>query len=72
MSKNDNTSYCFSIFGLIFDVFFCLLIKKIILGTDTIWQSMTKFLWAVWSVSTFPGMDKGETFLSWKMHIGMG
>ena len=32
--------YCFSIFGSIFGVLFCLLIKELILGCDTIWQSM--------------------------------
>ena len=64
-------AYCFNIFGSIFGALFCLLIKKLILGCDTIWQSMRKFLWAVWSVSTFPHMDKEETFLSWKLHIGM-
>ena len=64
-------AYCFSIFGSIFGVLFCLLIKKLILECDTIWQSMRKFLWAVWSVSTFPHMDKEETFLSWKLHIDM-
>ena len=64
-------AYCFSIFGLIFDVFFRLLIKKIILGCETIWKSMRKFLWAVWSVSIFPHMEKEETFFSWKLHIGI-
>ena len=46
-------AYCFSIFGSIFGALFCLLIKKLILECDTIWQSMRKFLQAVWSVSTF-------------------
>ena len=64
-------AYCFSIFGSIFDALFCLLIKRFILGCDTIWKSMGKFLWAAWSVSTLPHMDKEETFLSWKLHIGM-
>ena len=70
MSKNGNTSL-FNIFGSMFGVLFCLLIKKLILGCKTISQSMRKFLWAVWSVSTFPHMDKEETFLSWKLHIDM-
>ena len=50
--------YCFSIFGSIFGVLLYLFIKKFILGCDTIWQSMRKFLWAVGSVSIFPHMDK--------------
>ena len=62
MSKN---------FGSIFGALFCLPIKMFILGCDTIWQSMRKFLWALWSVSTFPQIDKEETFLSWKLHISM-
>ena len=65
-------AYCFNIFGSIFGVFFCLLIKKSILGSKTIWQSMRKFPYAVWSVMTFPHMDNDETFFfSWKLHIGM-
>ena len=64
-------AYCLSISGSIFGALYYLLIKKLILGCDTIWQSMRKFLWAVWSVSTFPHMDKEETFLSWKLHIDM-
>ena len=55
----------------LFGVLFCLLIKKFILGCDTIWQSMGKFLWGVGSVNTFPHMDKEEKFLSSKLHIGM-
>ena len=35
------------------------------------WQSIRKFLWAVWSVSIFLHMDKEETFLSWKLYIDM-
>ena len=64
-------TYCFSIFGSICGAFFCLHIKRLILGCDSIWQSMRKFPWAVWVFSTFPDMDKEETFLSWKLHIGM-
>ena len=64
-------AYCFNIFESIFGVLFSLLIRKLILGCKTIWQSMRKFLWAVWSVSTFPHMGKEETFLSWKLHISM-
>ena len=30
-------SYCFNIFGSIFGVLFCALIKKLILGSNTIW-----------------------------------
>ena len=65
-------AYCFSIFGSIFAALFFLLIKKLILECDNIWQSMRKFLWAVWSVITFAHMDKKETFLSWKLHINNG
>ena len=64
-------AYCFSIFESIFGVLFCVFIKKFILGCDTIWQSMRKFLWAVESVSTFPHISKEEKFLSSKMIIGM-
>ena len=64
-------AYCFSIFGSIFGALFSLLTKKLILGCDTIWQSMRKFPGAVWIVSTLPDMDKEETFLSWTLHIGM-
>ena len=64
-------AYRFSIFGSIFGALFCLLIEKLILECDTMWQSMRNFLWAVWSVSTFPNMDKEETFLSWKLHIDL-
>ena len=48
-------AYCFNIFGSISSVLFCLLIKKLILGCKTIWQSMR-------SVSTLPHMDKEEAF----------
>ena len=51
-------------FGSIFAALFCLVIEKLILGCDTICQSMRKFLWAVWNASTFPHMDKEEIFLS--------
>ena len=55
-------AYCFNIFGSIFGVLFCLLIKKLILGSKTIWQSMRKLPCAVWSVRTFPNIDKREIF----------
>ena len=64
-------AYCFSIFGSIFGVLFCLLIKKLIIEFDTIRQSMRKFLWAVWSVSTFPHMEKKERFLFMKERKGI-
>ena len=60
--KIEIPAYCFNIFGSIFGVLFCLLIKKLILGSKTIWQSMRKFPRSVWSVRTFPHMDKEETF----------
>ena len=71
MSRMAIPAYCFSIFESIFGVLFCLLIQKLILGCETIWQSMRKFLWAVWSVSIFLDMNKEETFLFWKLYIGM-
>ena len=40
-------AYCFNIFGSIFGDLFCLVIKKLILGSKTIWQSMRKFPWSV-------------------------
>ena len=55
-------AYCFNIFGSVFIVLFCLYIKKLILGCKTVWQSMRKSPCAVWSVSTFPHMDKEEAF----------
>ena len=55
-------AYCFTIFGSMFGVLFCLLIKKLILGSKTIWQSLRKFPCAVWSVRTFLNLDKEETF----------
>ena len=39
---------CFNIFGSIFDVLYYLLLTKLILWCKTIWQSLRKFLWAVW------------------------
>ena len=56
------TDYCFNIFGSIFSVLFCLLVKKSILGCKTVWQSMIKFPCPVWSVSTFPHINKEEAF----------
>ena len=56
-------AYCFNIFGSIFGVSFCLLIKKLILGCKTISQSMRKFPCAVWSARAFPDMDKKKIFL---------
>ena len=40
-------AYCFNIFGSIFGVLFCLLLQKLILGSKTIWESLTKFPCAV-------------------------
>ena len=61
-------AYCLSIFGSIFGALYYLLIKKLILGCDTIWQSMRKFLWAVLSMSAFPHMDWDETFFLKSAH----
>ena len=64
-------AYCFNFFGSIFGVFFFLLIIKWILGSKTIWQSMRKFLCAVWIVRTSSHMDKEERFFYWKLYIDM-
>ena len=64
-------AYFFNIFASIFGVFFCLLIKKLILRSKTIWQSMKEFPCAVWSVATFSHMNKEKIFFSWKPHIGV-
>ena len=64
-------AYCFNIFGSTFGVLFCLLIKKLILESETIWQSIKMFPCAVWSVRAFLHMDKEEMIFSWKLHIGM-
>ena len=55
-------AYCFNFSGSIFGGLFCLLIKKLILGSKTILQSMRKFPCAVLSVRTIPNMDKKKTF----------
>ena len=55
------TAPSFNIFGSVFGVLFWWLSKKLILITKNIWKNMRKFLWAVWSVKTFPDMDKEET-----------
>ena len=62
---------CFNIFGSIFGLLFSLLIKKLMLGSKTIWQSMRKFPCAIWSVRVFPHMDKEEIFFSQKLHVDM-
>ena len=64
-------AYYFNIFGSIFGVLFCLLLKKLILGSKTIWQSVRKFLCAIWSVRIFPHMDEKEKTFSWKLQVGM-
>ena len=55
-------AYGFNVFGLIFGVLFCLFIKKLIIGSKTVRQSMRKLPRAVWSVRTFPNMDKKKLF----------
>ena len=55
-------AYFFNIFASIFGVFFCLHIKKLILRSKTIWQSMKEFPCAVWSVTTFSHMNKEKRF----------
>ena len=60
--KTAIPTYCFNIFGSIFGVLFSLLIKKLILESKTIWQSMRTFSRAVRRVRRFPHMDKEETF----------
>ena len=69
--KIEVPDYCLNIFGSIFGVVFCLLIKKLILGSKTNSQNMRKFPCAVWSVKTFPHMDKEETFFFFFLDIGM-
>ena len=65
-------AYRFKIFRSIFGLLFCLLDKKLILRSKPIWQSMRKFSCAVWSVGTFPHMNKEETtFFSWKLRTGV-
>ena len=49
---------------------FCLIIKKLILGCKTIWQSIRKFPCAVWSVSTSSYGQRRNIF-SWKLHTCM-
>ena len=64
---------CFTIFRSNFGVLFCLLIKKLILGSKIIWQSMRKFPCAVWSVRAFPNTWTEKNFfflqISWNFNI---
>ena len=53
----------------IFGVLFCLLIEKLILENNTIWQSLRKFQYVVWSVATFPHMDKELIFFFLKTTV---
>ena len=58
-------SYYFNIIGSVFGFLFCLLIKKLkklILGSKTIWQSMRKFPCEIWSLATFGQRRNIETF----------
>ena len=52
-------AYCFHICGSAFGVLFCLLDGKLVLGSNIIWQSIREFF-TVWTVGTFPRMDKEE------------
>ena len=63
-------AYCFNTVGSMFGVLFRLLIKHLILGCKTL-TKYEKVSMSRWSLSTFPYIDKEETFLSWKLHIGM-
>ena len=70
--KIAKPAYCFNIFRPTFGLLFCLLDRKLILGSKPICQTMRKSPCAVWSVVTFPQMDKKEgTFFSWKLHTSM-
>ena len=51
----------------IFGVLFCLLIKKLMLENNTIWQSLRKFQYVVWGVATFSHIDKEGIFFSWNL-----
>ena len=51
--------YCFNIFGSIFGVLFCLLIKKLILGCKTVWQIMRQI------ISFYEQFEVWEHFLIW-------
>ena len=42
---------CFNILRSAFGLLFCLLDRKLILGSKTIWKSMGKFPYIVWSVA---------------------
>ena len=50
-------AYCFRIFGTVFGALFCLLIKKLILECDSIWQSMRDF---------YKQFEVSVHFLIWK------
>ena len=54
----DIPANCFQIFKSIFGLLFCLLDRKLILGSKHIWQSLRKFPCAVWSVGTFSQIEK--------------
>ena len=63
-------AYCFNIFGSMFGVLFCLLIKKLILDvkpSDKVWESFHVQFW-MWL--HFLIWTKNKHF-SWKLHIGM-
>ena len=51
--------YCFNIFGSVFGVLFCLLIKKLILGCKTLWQIMRQI------ISFYEQFEVWEHFLIW-------
>ena len=62
-------AYCFSIFGSIFGVLFCLLIVNI-----RIWHYLTKYEKVSMSslkCEYISSYGQKETFLSWKRHISM-
>ena len=71
ISKNGNTTLLLQYFWISFLSLVFLLTKKLILGWKTFWQSVRKVLRAVWSVRRFVHMGKEETFLCWKLRIGM-
>ena len=71
ISKNGNTTLLLQYFWMNFWSLVFLLTKKLILECKTVWQSVRKVLWPVWSVRAFVHIRKEDTFLYWKLRIGM-
>ena len=71
ISKNGNTTLLLQYFLINFWSLVFLLTKKLILECKTVWRSVRKVLWPVWSVRAFVHIRKEDTFLYWKLRIGM-